>query len=248
MAAEICEITLQKFPGDANLLCLSARANIALRQFTPARSRIEEAIRLYPDFALAHTGIADCHQLLAEYLAVLPRVAFPKAKEAALKALAIDDQLAEAHTSLAYTLAFFDWDWKAAETEFKIAIRLDPNYATAHQWYGEFLSAMGRFDESRKSFETALKLDPTSMIIQSDLAGYYFLTRDFDKAIEQSRKIIELDPNFAYGYVFLWLAQDQKGKKREAAIAYLKSLELFGEQDAANNLRSRLNTEGVSAM
>ncbi len=208
----------------------------------------EQAIAKDPEYALAYTGLADCHQLLAEYFAATPEEGFTKARDAAKKALVIDDELAEAHTSLAYTLAFYDWNWAGAEKEFKRALELDPNYATAHQWYGEFLVAMGRFDEAKIEHEKALELDPTSLIIHIDLASYYYTSRQFDEAIKWSQKVIEMDPDFAYGYVFLSFSLGQKGMKQEAAEAYIKSVELFGEPQEAQELRGVLSKEGIKAM
>jgi TolB-like protein/DNA-binding winged helix-turn-helix (wHTH) protein/Tfp pilus assembly protein PilF len=208
----------------------------------------EQAIAKDPKYALAYTGLADCYQLLAEYDATTPKEGFTKARAAATKALEIDDQLAEAHTSLAYTLSFYEWDWASAEKEFKRALELNPNYITAHQWYSEYLVAMGRFDEALDENKRALQLDPTSLIVNIDLISYYYMTRQFDLAIQHSHKVIEMDPNFAYGYVFLSFSLGQKGMKQEAAEAYIKSVELFGEVREAEELRKTLTRIGVKAM
>ena len=208
----------------------------------------EQAIAVDPNYALAFTGLADCHQLLAEYQATSPQEGFTKARDAAKKALEIDDQLAEAHTSLAYTLAFYDWNWAGAEHEFKRAIELDPNYATAHQWYAEYLTAVGRFDEASAEHEKALKLNPASLILQIDLASLLYVVRDFDESINWSRKVIDTDPDFAYGYFFLSFSLGQKGMKQEQAEAYIKSVELFGEPDEASELRTVLAKDGSRAM
>ncbi|MEZ5425229.1 MAG: tetratricopeptide repeat protein [Pyrinomonadaceae bacterium] len=208
----------------------------------------EQAIKLDPNYALAYTGLADTYQLLAEYEAMTPGEGFAKARKAVGKALEIDDQLAEAHTSLAYILAFYDWDFVNAEKEFNRALKLDPNYATAHQWFGEFLLARGRFEEARTEHIKALELDPTSLIIQTDLAAYYYTTRDYDKAIEQSNKVIELNPGFAYGYVFRGFSLRKKGLKKEGAEDYTKAVELFGEKEAAEELRAVLQQNGHKTM
>jgi len=208
----------------------------------------EQAIAKDPNYALAYTGLADCYQLLAEYLATTPKEGFTKARAAAVKALEIDDQLAEAHTSLGYTLAFYDWDFANAEKEFKRALELNPNYATAHQWYAEYLVAAGRFDEARIEHEKTLQLDPTSLVFQMDFVAYYYVTRQFDQAISQSQKIIEMDPNFAYVYIFLSFSYGQKGMKQEAAESYIKSVELFGEAREAEELRNVLTKSGIKAM
>ncbi len=207
----------------------------------------QQATEKDPQYALAYTGLADCYQLLSEYLAIPPSEAFAKARTAANKALEIDDQLAEAHTSLAYTLAFYDWNWAGAEAGFKRAIELDPNYATAHQWYGEYLLMLGRFDEAKAANEEALRLNPTSLIIQTDLAAFYYTTRNFDESIRWSNLVIEADSTFAYGYVFLCLSYGQKGMKQEAAEAYAKSVEMFGDPPSAVELRSVLEKGGIKA-
>ena len=237
--------------ADANRLYMTGRYFWNKRTVEGLQKSVgyfEQTLEKDPKYALAYAGLADSYQLLAEYLAVTPKEGFTKAKQSALKALKINGSLAEAHTSLAYTLAFYDWDWDGAEREFKRAIELNPNYATGHQWYGEFLAAMGRFDEAKTEFDKAAELDPTSLIIQTDLAAYYFLTRQFDDAVRQSNRVIEMDPEFAYGYVFLWFSLGQKGSDREAAEAYIKSVELFGEKNEADELRKVLAGEGTKAM
>lgn len=208
----------------------------------------EQAIAIDPQYALAYAGLADCHQMLAEYLAATPADAFAKARAAATKALEIDDQLAEAHTSLGYTLAFYDWNWAGAEREFKRALELDPNYATAHHWYSELLMAVGRFDEALIEIEKSARLDPTSSIIQTNFAAYYFITRDFEGSLALSRKVVEADPDFAYAYIFICFSSEAKGLRKESAEAYIKSVELFGEPEAAAELRSVLGKNGPKAM
>ncbi|MEP6925658.1 MAG: tetratricopeptide repeat protein, partial [Pyrinomonadaceae bacterium] len=199
-----------------------------------------------PNYALGFTGLADCYQLLAEYGAATPREAFPKAKAAALKALAIDDQLAEAHTALAYTQAFYDWDWAGAEQSFKRAIELNPNYATAHQWYAEYLVVMGRFDEARTHYERALQIEPVSPIILTSLADLYDVRGDNEKEIEQSNKVIEIDPNFAYGYFYLGLGYEQKGMYPEAVNALAKTMTLFGEPpECAEEVKQAFAQNGI---
>jgi len=197
----------------------------------------EQAKAKDPQYALAYVGLADSYQLLAEYRVMKSNEAFSKARASATKALEIDPNLAEAHTSLGYTLAFYDWNWDAADKEFKKAIELNPNYATARQWYSEFLMSKGRFDESIAELKKAQELDPLSLIIQSDIAGYFYITRQYDQSIEQSNKVIELDPNFAYGYIFLWISYEQKGMQDEAIKALLKAAPIWGESQETVNAR-----------
>jgi TolB-like protein/DNA-binding winged helix-turn-helix (wHTH) protein len=209
----------------------------------------EQAIAKDPDYALAYTGLADCYQLLAEYhLATPPKEGFAKARTSAIRALEIDSNLAEAHTSLAYTLAFYDWDFVNAEKEFRRALELDPNYATAHLWYSEYLVAMGRFDEALVENKRALQLDPTSLVANIDLVSFHYVTRQFDQSIAHSQKVLEMEPDSAYVYVYLSFSYGKKGMKREAAEAYIKSVELFGEEREAEELRRILEKNGVKAM
>ncbi len=119
-----------------------------------------------------------------------------RAKAAAERAIGFDDSLAEAHTALAYVKFLCDWDWAGAEAEFKRALELNPNYATAHQWYGEFLASMGRSDEALSERKKAKALDPLSPIITSELGYSYFEIRQYDRAIEEFRKAVELFPVF----------------------------------------------------
>ncbi|MFZ1702154.1 MAG: winged helix-turn-helix domain-containing protein [Pyrinomonadaceae bacterium] len=208
----------------------------------------QEALSKDADFALAYAGLADCYQLLAEYLVSTPNEAFPMAKEAALKALAIDGRLAEAHTSLGYALAFYDWDWPAAEREFKLAIELDPNYATAHQWYAEVLTALGRFDEATTEMQRARYLDPTSQIIRVDLSAVYFAARRFDLSLAEANEVIAAEPNFAYAHLIVWFNLEQMQRRDEAAAAYVRAIQLFGETSAATELSQALTKNGVTAM
>jgi len=206
----------------------------------------EQAIQKDPNYALAYTGLADSYQLLAEYSAATPREAFPKAKAAVQKALEIDSQLAEAHTALAYTQAFYDWDWENAEKSFKRALELNPNYATAHQWYAEYLTSMGRFDEARTHYQRALEIDPVSPIILSDLASLYDVQGNAEQTIEQARKAIELDPNFAYGYFFLGMGYERKEMYPEASDALAMTMILFGEPpECAEEVKAAFKKNGM---
>ncbi|MEZ5426208.1 MAG: winged helix-turn-helix domain-containing protein [Pyrinomonadaceae bacterium] len=188
----------------------------------------EKAVETDPEYALAYTGIADCYQLLGEYRVMPAGTGFGRARTAAQKALEIDENLAEAHASLGYTLAFYDWKFTEAEREFKKAIELNPNYATARQWYGEFLMARGRFEAAKKEVFKAQELDPVSPIIGTNVVGFYYTTREYDRALEAAGRTIELAPDFAWVYAFQSLAFHQKGMDREAIDAWLKSTEKLG--------------------
>ncbi len=178
-----------------------------------------QAIEIDPQYAPAYAGLADCYNLLDIWAGLPTKETFPRAKAAAQKALAIDDQLAEAHTSLAYAIHTYEWDWAAAERDYKKAIALNPNYATARQWYAEFLTATGRFDEAEVQGRKALELDPMSPIINAVVAYNRMMARRYDAAIEQGIRTTQLFPTFMPGHAYLGLAYLEAGKPREAVAA-----------------------------
>lgn len=193
-----------------------------------ALQNFEQAKELDPIYALAYSGLAECYVLLGEYRLMLASEAFSKARIAADKALEIDNQLAEARSAKGYILAFYDWNFPGAEKEFKLAIEQNPNYPTAHQWYGEFLQVLGRFDESLAEYRRAEELDPLSLIIKTSIAGHFYVTRQYDKSLEQSRKLIEMDSNFSWAYGFIWFSYKEKGQLSEALEAHMKCDFLLG--------------------
>jgi eukaryotic-like serine/threonine-protein kinase len=188
-----------------------------------AIERFNEAIEIDPQYALAYAGIADCYNLLDIWANLPTSETFPRAKAAAQKALSIDDQLAEAHTSLAYAIHTYERDWPAAERAYKRALELNPNYATTHQWYAEFLTATGRFDEAAEQGRRALDLDPMSPIINAVVAWNSTMARRYDTAIEQGTRTTQLFPDFMPGYAYLGLAQLESGRPREALASFEKA-------------------------
>lgn len=182
----------------------------------------QQAIRLQPDYALAYSGIADYYALLAAIgtEAVRPREARPKAKEAALKALKLDDSLAEAHASLAYILHNYDWDWTNAEKEYLRAIELNPNYPEAHHWYAHHLMQMGRTEEALTQSRLAQSLDPLSLSINNGLARMYYLARQYDKAIVQCRKTLEIDSNYYGAHAVLGMVYEQQSRPQDAIAEF----------------------------
>ncbi len=176
----------------------------------------EQAVEKDSSYALAYVGLADSYITLGEFSFLPAKEAFPKAKEAVVKALEIDDSLGEAHNSLAAVKRDFDWDWKGAEKEHKRAIELSPSYATAHQWYGEFLIMMGRFDEGLEEIKRAQALDPLSLIINAIGGSFYYYARDYDKGIDQCRKTLEMDPDFPPAIIYLMMNYLGKGMYQEA--------------------------------
>jgi serine/threonine protein kinase/Tfp pilus assembly protein PilF len=182
-----------------------------------------QAIDLDPSYALAYSGLADCYSLLGWDLfgALPPREALPIAKAAALKALEIDDTLADAHNSLAWIQFAFDWNWPGAECGFKRALELNPGHATAHHWYAEYLLAMGRQEEAIAEIKQAQELDPLSLIISSVVGWVFYYARQYDQAIAQCLKTLEMAPDFSIGHWILGRVYEQQSQF-EKAIAELE--------------------------
>jgi len=186
----------------------------------------QQAINKDPLYALAYAGIADCYILLGYFGWLPPKEAYPRARVAAKKALEIDDTLAEAHTSMGWIRTFYDWDWAAAEDEFKRALDLSPNYATGHEWYGVSLAPMRRFDEGTVSLKRALELDPLSLMINSVYGLGLYWERRYNEALDQYHKTVEMDPNFSLVYLFLGWAYSAKAMWEEAIVASTKFVTL----------------------
>jgi serine/threonine protein kinase/Flp pilus assembly protein TadD len=186
----------------------------------------KQALEKDQQYALAYAGLADCYALLGEYGKLPMQESLPLAKDAAQKAIALDDALAEAHTSLA-AVHEYEWDWQSAEREYQLAIEMNPNYATAHHWYGIFLSSLARFDAAEPQLRKALELDPLSLIINTGLGRMYCGARRYDEALEQLKRTLEIEPNFAEAHFQLALAYEGKRMYAEAAKAFQTSVELF---------------------
>ena len=176
-----------------------------------------KAIKIDPDFALAYAGLADSQVLTSSYAGVPPSESFPKAKAYAIKALELDDSLAEAHTTLSYILFIYDWNFEESDRQMNRAIELNPNYATAYHWYGNgLLLATGRFDESIEAMKHARRLDPLSLIINADLATSYLYALRLDEAIEQFHNTLDMDNNFFYAHLYLGRAYLLRGDYQKA--------------------------------
>jgi TolB-like protein/Tfp pilus assembly protein PilF len=186
------------------------------------------AIAKDPNYALAYAGLADCYDLLHEYSDLSPKESYPKAKATATKALELDDTLGEAHTSLAYSLVNYDWDWRGAEKEYQRAIELNPNYATAHQWYAECLSMLGRHNEAIAEIKRAQRLDPLSLIINQGVGGKYLYARRYDEAMAQFHRTLELYPHFPPTHQRIGWCYAQKRMYNEAIAEMQRAVELSG--------------------
>ena len=192
----------------------------------------ERAIALDPNFALALVGLADSYDVLAFYGAAPPKEVLPKGLNAATRALQIDDSLAEAHASLADMKYQYEWDWAGAEQEFRKAIALNPNYATAHQWYSNYLTAASRFEESFREIRIARQLDPMDLMIRADEGLAYHLAGNDEKAIALLRQTVELEPNFPLARLYLALVAAKPGAMETSITESRKAMELMeGEPD-----------------
>jgi serine/threonine protein kinase/tetratricopeptide (TPR) repeat protein len=187
-----------------------------------------QAIEKDPGFALAYAGLADCYVVPANRLP--PREAMPRAKAAAIRALELDEKLAEAHTSLARVLSVYDWDWTNADKEYKRAIELNPRYAIAHQWYGGWFEARGRHNEAIAERKRALELDPLSSIVNFELGVAFYYARAYDQAIEQFQKTLELDQNFPPAKHFLAATYLQKGMYDKAIAGFREAIPLLSNE------------------
>jgi eukaryotic-like serine/threonine-protein kinase len=229
--------------------------------FKQAAEFFQKAINEDPTYALAYTGLADSYTLRSDYGFLAPTEGYALAKGAATLALKYNDKLAEAHTSLASIKAVTDWDWSGAENEYRQAIELNPNYATAHHWYATQLMLQGRFDEALNEIKKAQQLDPLSLGINKDHAVILLYAREYDKALEQCKKTLEIEPNF--GVMATYVAQIYQAQQKysqataELEAAHNKSPEdgeityglaqayaLNGEKDQAKRLANELNQTG----
>jgi TolB-like protein/Flp pilus assembly protein TadD len=198
----------------------------------------EQAIAKDPNYALAYCGLANSYSLLGAYEALPAGESFGKAKVAATKALEIDPNLPEGHTSLAMTAWLYDWDWAAADSEFRRAIELNPNYPTAHHWYGLYLGEMGRADQAIDEERRALSLDPVSVPIYADLGRVYFYARRYGESLAQYRKALELDPEWGSFYAEVSCLYDQMGMSEELIQAHEKMVK-------SDELRRAFSAHGI---
>ena len=186
-----------------------------------AEAYFQQAIDKDPGYGAAYSGLADCNSGLTWHGFTPPAETLPRAKAAALKAIEIDPQSAEAHASLGLVLNH-EWDWTGAEAEYKRALQLDPRYANAHHWYGDYLSARGRHEEALVEARKASDLDPLNFMIGTWLALRYYLARDYERAVEQGRSTVELDQSFAAAHLVLGETYVQM-RRYEQGLAELKS-------------------------
>lgn len=174
----------------------------------------ESAIEKDPQYGAAYAGISDCYTALGYSSVLSPKEAFPKAFEAASKALSLDSTLAEAHATLGYYKFYYEWDWAEAEQEFRKALSLNPNHALVYDWYGYYLTAMKRYDEAQAVFAKAISLDPLSAGLNTDMGFTYYYNNQFDQAATSLKAALELNPKYPLGH--LWMGRVYQAKKMYA--------------------------------
>ena len=222
--------------SEAYRLYLQGRYNWNKRTVEGFKKGIEffsEAIRRDQDYGLAYAGLADCYLLLNVYNVTSADESYPKAEAASKKALSINESLAEAHTSLAVVTYRYHLRWAEAEQHFRKAIALNPNYATAHQWYGSYLAARGRLDESVVQAKTAHDLEPFSLTIHSDYVRNLYYAGRLDEAKKESLKLKQTDPSFGRAHYELGLVLEEEGRLEEAIAEFKMALRFLPDNVAA---------------
>ena len=223
---------VEKSPVDhaAHELYLGGRYHlngVTPSELTKAIELFEDATRKDPGYALAYAGLACAYNYFGFMGGVAAEV-YPKAKQAAIRALELDETLAEAHSVLGYTATFYDWDWATAERELERAIALNPNYAEGYLHYSWYLGSQDRLEEARAAIVRASELDPLSLILMSNMENYYALKRDYDGALAQTRRVLELVPNLPLALLFSGMAHWGKEQYDDAAEGYAKLVEIAG--------------------
>ena len=203
-----------------------------------------QATALDPNYALPYAGLADAYALLSSFGFAPASEATPKAREFARKAMSLDDSLAEPHATLGLTLYSYEYDFAGGEREYKRAIEMNPNYATAHQWYAELLTCAGRFDEAAAEFHRALELDPLSLPANWDYGRFLYNTRKFDESFDQLKKTIALDPGFARAHASLAALYRTKGDYANAIEERARFRALSGEPQKAALMRETFAKDG----
>jgi TolB-like protein/Tfp pilus assembly protein PilF len=228
-----------------------------------AADYFRQAVERAPDYARAHDGLGDAYAVLGFYDLLPPRDAFPAAADAARRALELQPSLVEPHATLGYVALYHEWDWPRAEREFRRAIDLDRGYSTAHQWYANFLTAMGRFDEASVEMGAAMELDPLSVIANAALGWVLYYAGDYQRAIDQCTRALELSPDFALAYLWRGLAREELGDVAaglhdlEQAIRlsdgsaihialHARALASAGQRDRARALMQQLEARATS--
>jgi TolB-like protein/Tfp pilus assembly protein PilF len=222
-------VLLAKRPAvhpDAYQLYLKGRYHWNQRSEAGLRKATEyfaQAIAADPGYARAFSGLADAYTALGYTSYLAPGDAFPKAKQAALRALELDSTLPEPHASMGYVRLYYDWDWVDADKELRRSIALNPNYPTAHHWHAVYLTAMGQFDQARAAIVRAQELDPTSLSINTDLGFLLYYSRQYDAAIKQLATVLDMNRDFPLAHLWLGRAYQEKAMYDEAIASFRRT-------------------------
>jgi len=216
--------------------------------FRKAIVYFDQAVAKDSNYALAYAGLANAYIFQGDSGYDAPSRVWQNAKTAAMQAVKIDDQLLEAHISLALVRADYDWDWVGAESEFKRAIQLNANSATAHQWYGDFLTRMGRFEEAKLELKKALELDPLSSLTNTTVGRQLYFARQYDDAVQHLQKLLERDPKFIPAQHVIEAAYAQSENYREAMAVRQKVLTLAGAADVASAVGQDYTKSGYAGV
>jgi TolB-like protein len=213
------------------------------KDFRKAIEYFNQAIALDANYALAYAGLADTYALLSTFGFMPQTEGVPKAREFARQAVTLDNGLAEPHTTLGYLSLTYDYDFAGSEREFRRAIELNPNYATAHQWFGEMLTNAGRLDEASAEYRRALEIEPLSLPINWDFGRFLYMSRRYDESMAQHRKTIELDPGFARAHRTLAEVYRVKGDYANAVEERARFFDLIGQPQNAALVRATFAKE-----
>lgn len=219
---------------DAYTLYLEGRYHLNKRKAPAYRKAVEcfeRAIELDPEYAFAHSGLADLYLLFERYSVLSPKEAVPRAREAAERAVELAPDLAEALTSLAYVRFLGEWNPKAAEPLYRRALARDPRYVTAHHWYGWFLLQQGRFEDALVELRRGLELEPLSLILNANVGTVLYMMRRYDEAIDAARRTLELDSRFVVAHQWLGRACELSGRIDEGVAVHRRALEILGGDD-----------------
>jgi DNA-binding winged helix-turn-helix (wHTH) protein/TolB-like protein/lipoprotein NlpI len=187
---------------------------------TRAIELFQRAVAIDPQFAAAYSGLADSYSILGYLSYLAPAASFPEAKRYAMKALALDPSLAEAHASLGFVNLYFDWDWPSAEAAFRRAIELDPRNAAPRQWYSVYLLAAGRRAEALREIQLAQQRDPLSLAVNTDLGFHYYYTGQYDQAVKQLQLVLQMNPAFPPAHLWLGRTYQELGKFDDALVEF----------------------------
>jgi len=200
------------------------------RSLREAVSLLEKSIGLDPKIARAHSNLADCYAVMASQSLMSPKEACEKARESAMKALDIDPAFAEPYATLGFVHSVFERQWPQAEKEFQQAIRLNPNYPTAHHWYSFYFAALNRMKEAIEQVKKAQELDSNSRMIKTNVGTMLYWTGKYEAAIEQYSQVLAFEPEFWYAYWMRGMARDEEGQYREAAADHRRAVRNFPGQ------------------